>query len=214
MKEIKIYDISQGIKPGMTFWPGEGAVSTRKTSSIAAGNVCNITRFEMSVHTGTHVDAPLHFIDGGAGMDQLDLNILVGEAQLIALDDSIEVIDAALVARCGIVPGVTRLIFKTRNSKLWYSNPGEFVKGYTGLDDGAAEYLVEHGVKLIGLDYLSVAKFEDTTTPHHRLLGAGVILLEGLDLSGVDAGMYSLYCLPLNIIQSDGAPARAILIKE
>jgi arylformamidase len=166
------------------------------------------------VHIGTHVDAPYHFIADGKTIESLALDALVGPAQVVELPADVRLIGASDLERAGIETGMERVLLKTRNSQFW-GQPGlPFQKDFTAIAPGGAAYLVERGVKLVGIDYFSVAPFGDSVPTHRALLGAEVIALEGIDLSQVPAGRYQLYCLPLKLGGSDGAPARAILIDE
>lgn len=199
---MEIIDISVPIRTGMITYPGDPDVRLERVTSIGAGAQANISKLDFGVHTGTHVDAPLHFIEGAAAADELPLDVLNGPCEVI----TVEQLDAA--AAESIPEGVERVLFRTPNSELWAQDtfPDEFER----LNGAAAEALVARGVKLVGVDYLSVGD-EDA---HHVLLGAGVVPIEGLDLRGVAAGPYELHCLPLKLAGSDGAPARAILIRR
>jgi arylformamidase len=210
---MRIIDISQKIRPGMVVWPGDPQVEVTQVEKISAGDEVNLTRFSMSAHTGTHVDAPFHFIDGGKKVDDLKLEDLCGPVQVIHVPSNVEEIDAALVQNAGIEPLTERVLFRTRNSALWANQGGEFTKEYVGITGEAAELLAGMGLKLVGIDYLSVAAGEHIRRTHETLLGAGIILLEGVDLTQVSAGRYMLYCLPLNLAGADGAPARSVLVE-
>jgi arylformamidase len=165
----------------------------------------------MGAHTGTHVDAPCHFILGGTGVDTLDLNVLVGPALVVeALGAA--VVTAETLAGLPIPAGSERVLLRTRNSDLWARGAREFAEDFIGVSEDGARWLIEHGVRLVGVDYLSVAPFGQSAPTHQALLHAGVVVVEGLDLSGIAPGVYHLVCLPLKIVDGDGAPARAILI--
>ena len=189
---MEIIDISVPIRTGMITYPGDPDVRLERVTSIGAGAQANISKLDFGVHTGTHVDAPLHFIEGAAAADELPLDVLNGPCEVI----TVEQLDAA--AAESIPEGVERVLFRTPNSELWAQDtfPDEFER----LNGAAAEALVARGVKLVGVDYLSVGD-EDA---HHVLLGAGVVPIEGLDLRGVAAGPYELHCLPLKLAGSDG----------
>lgn len=210
---MKLFDISLKIQPGMVVWPGDPQVMIEQTEKISSGDEVNLTRFSMSAHTGTHIDAPFHFIDEGKKVDELNLEDLCGPVQVIHVPSNVAEIDADFIKSAGIEPLTERVIFKTSNSELWRSHPGEFVKEYVGITTDAAALLVEMNLKLVGIDTLSVAAGEHIRATHETLLGAGVTLLEGLDLSFVSAGRYTLYCLPLNLAGADGSPARTILVE-
>jgi arylformamidase len=200
---MEIFDISVPVEPGMITYPGDPQVHMERVVSIEHGDVANLTRLDFGVHTGTHVDAPVHFIDGGAGVDALSLELFLGPCEVVdatAVDDEVGP---------ELVPShVERVLFKTRNSELW--NRDSFDEGFVRIGLAAAERLVDNGVRLVGVDYLSVGAPET----HETLLGAGIAAIEGLDLRGIEPGRYSLACLPLRIVDSDGAPARAVLIRD
>jgi arylformamidase len=201
---MAIIDISVPVRPGMIFWDGEAAPVVERVSSIAAGDGYNLSRLVLGAHTGTHVDAPRHFIEGGASVEQLPLAALIGPALVVDARSVAEEIDAEMVER-EVVAGTERVIFATRNSELW--DRDGFTNDFVGASPSASALLVERGARLVGIDYLSVGSPET----HRKLLSDGVVLLEGLDLRGVEAGAYRLVCLPLDIVSSDGAPARAVL---
>ena len=202
---MAIIDISVPVRPGMIVWDDEAAPVVERVSSIAGGDGYNLSRFVLGAHTGTHVDAPLHFIEGGASVEHLPLEALIGPALIVDARSVAEEIDAETVER-EVVTGTERVIFATRNSQLW--DRDGFTNDFVGVSPAAAALLVERGVRLVGIDYLSVGAPET----HRKLLSDGVVMLEGLDLRGVEAGDYRLVCLPLDIVGSDGAPARAVLI--
>jgi arylformamidase len=210
---MKIYDISIPISPTMPTYPGDPAVTIEPMLQIAQGDAANVSRLTLGNHTGTHVDPPVHFIPGGKTVDQLDLKVLVGAARVVDLTRVEHEITANDLARARIPRGTTRLLFKTRNSLLW--DRTEFVKNFVGIAWDAAEWLVEHRIKLIGIDYLSVETFGAREPRTHRtLLGANIIVVEGLNLAGIKPGKYTFIGLPLKIKAGDGAPARAILIRD
>lgn len=209
---MKIWDISLPVFETMPVWPGDPGVQLTLRSSLDRGDNATVTQVSMSAHAGTHVDAPRHFIQGGAGVDALDLNVLIGPALVVQATD-VDLIGAALLDSLSIPAGIRRVLFHTRNSELWAYGERTFWRDYAALAEDGAKWLVDRGVRLVGIDYLSVAPFSDTRTTHRLLLGAGVILLEGLNLTGIAPGEYQLCCLPLKIRGCDGAPARAILMK-
>jgi arylformamidase len=160
---------------------------------------------------GTHVDAPLHFVDGAESVDQFNLSTLIGRVHVVDLRGE-TAITAAKLEAIGITRRARRVIFKTDNSQLWHDEQSEFFEDYVALQPDAAEWLVERGIQLVGIDYLSIAPFHDGVPTHRILLKAGIVILEGLNLWSIPSGRYTLYCLPLNLKGSDGAPARVILI--
>jgi arylformamidase len=171
-----------------------------------------MTKMTMSVHTGTHVDAPHHFLNNHKTVEDLPLDILTGPCYVIQLPDDVDEIDAEALERMPISEGTKRLLFGTSNSRFWMKGENNFQKDFVSISEDGAEWLVDHGVELVGVDYLSVAPFGEGTPTHTVLLEAGVVVVEGLNLSKVPRGFYDLYCLPLKIAGSDGAPARAILV--
>lgn len=206
---MKIYDISLTLSPDLPVWPGDPAIALSKAKDMAEGEMCNVTRMDISVHTGTHVDAPHHFIPDGGTVENLDLNILNGPASVIAVDDAVDEITAEHLAD---MPDCDRLLIKSRNSARWDAKDKTFDTAFVGLHVSASDLLVERGVKLVGVDYLSVAPYDAPEPTHRTLLGAEVIIVEGLNLTEITPGTWQFHCLPLKIAGSDGAPARAILV--
>jgi arylformamidase len=208
---MRIYDITVGVSPGIPVWPGDPPVTIERMHAIAQGAHSNVSRLECSVHTGTHVDAPSHFLDGAASVETLSLKLLTGRAYVVSLPKA-KVLDAATLEAAGIPPRTRRVLFKTRNSDFWARGEPAFQTVYVALDPSGANWLIRKGVQLVGIDYLSVAPFGHGTEVHRALLEAGVVIVEGLDLHQLSQGRYTLYCLPMKLVGSDGAPARAILI--
>jgi arylformamidase len=209
---VTIVDISVPIRPGMVVWADDPPVVLERIESMTDGAHANVSRLDFGVHTGTHVDAPVHFIDGAPGADALDLEALIGPAVVVDATAVERHLDAQVLSGLRIPDGATRLVFKTRNSELWGSE--RFETGFLGVTEDGARWLVERGVRLVGIDYLSIAPFGQSVPTHRLLLGAGVAILEGTDLRGVEPGEYELICLPLRIVASDGAPARAVLVRR
>ena len=208
MSARKVYDVSLTIEPGMLVWPGDAPVTMDSVKSIAQGSSSNVSLLHIGTHTATHVDAPRHFIPGASGIDRIDADVLLGRARLFQLPEARH-IDRKLLGRLDM-DGVTRVLFGTGNSTLL--RQGQFSSDYAFVTEDAARYMVDTGVKLVGVDYLSVEEFQKEAHPtHHILLGAGIVVVEGLDLAGVPAGDYELLCLPLKIKDADGAPARVLL---
>jgi len=208
---MRTYDISLTISPNLPTWPGDPSVVLERVEKIEDGSNANVSRIDMGVHTGTHVDAPYHFIQNGKTVECMNLNLLTGRAYVLHLPD-VDTITASVLERSQIPPRTRRVLFKTRNSTYWKNQENQFQTDFVGLSADGADYLIRRGVKLVGVDYLSVAPFHQSRPTHEILLSAGIVILEGLDLSGVTQGRYTLYCLPLKLAGSDGAPARAILI--
>lgn len=210
---MKIFDISIPITLDMPVWPGDPGVHISRSSSIDEGGNANVSHISLGVHTGTHVDAPLHFLREGASLEKISLEKFVGDVQVFDVPDVNLITKESLINR-NFTFNSSRILFKTNNSKIWSRGEKEFKEDFVALSPDAARYLVGLGVKLVGIDYLSIAPFADSTPTHRIFLEAGVVLLEGIDLSGVSAGEYLLFCLPLNLHGVDGAPARAILVEK
>jgi len=208
---MRIYDISVGVSPEIPVWPGDPPVVLERVMSMENGDEANISRIQSGVHVGTHIDAPIHFVEGGATVDAIPLKSLLGRAYVVDLRKA-DVLDAAALESARIPPRTRRLLFKTRNSELWTSGESSFQRDFVAVDASGAEWLVRKGVKLVGVDYLSVAPFNDGGPTHRILLEAGVVVVEGLNLARVSKGRYTLYCLPVKLMGSDGAPARAVLV--
>jgi len=206
---MKIYDISVTLSNSLPTWPGDPEIKIEKALDLAKGDPATVSRISMGSHTGTHLDAPGHFLRGGKTIDQIPPEVFLGKARVYELSVSRR-IDAEDLKRLSW-EGVERVLFKTRNSvECW--NDEIFHEDFVHLCEDAAQYLVERGLKLVGIDYLSVEAFGSTSFPvHHTLLRNEVLPLEGLNLSQVEPGEYELICLPIKIKEGDGAPVRAIL---
>jgi arylformamidase len=207
---MKIYDISLPISSELITWPGDPRPQLDKVLSISEGDACNVTKLEMGVHTGTHIDSPNHFIEGGITTDSMQLEVLMGKCLVIEITSksNIQVSDLCNYE----ITKYERLLLKTSNSAHWENNLRRFDKRFIALSLEAAEYLVKSGIKLIGIDYLSIESYGVSEHKvHHQLLGNQIAILEGLNLSKVDSGEYELICLPLKLVDCDGAPVRAIL---
>jgi len=205
-----IYDISLPISQQLPVWPGDPPMQVTQVQHLDRGDPMTLTRLQMGAHTGTHVDAPAHFVAGGRTVEALDLEILVRPALVIGVPDA-GALSAKVLDRLDIPAGTRRILFRTTNSDLWARGETQFCRDFVGITSDVAQWLVDHGVQLVGIDYLSVSPYDDPIPPHQILLGAGVIALEGLNLAAVAPGTYNLVCLPLCIRGAEGAPARAIL---
>jgi arylformamidase len=209
-----IYDISVPLRHEGLVYPGNPAISITAQQAISAGAGANVSRLDFGSHTGTHVDAPKHFFDDGAGVDTLPLDVLMGPARLLAFGEAVTSIGIAELEPHEL-DGVQRLLLRTRNSGWLADGTSEFHRDYTYLAPDGAEYLVALGVKLVGVDYLSVEQFHSGHHRTHRtLLERGIVIVEGLMLGEVPAGEYEFRCLPLRITGLDGAPARAVLVSS
>ncbi len=212
MNFSQLFDVSVNLRPGLAVWPGDAAVEFQKTGEIAQGGTANVTRLLMSAHTGTHMDAPRHFIEGATGIDEMPLEALVGTVHVLDLTAARTHITAADLQKAGCPEKPERVLFKTRNSNLWADTPDNFQHQYIALALDGAQWLVERGVKLVGIDYLSIEEYEPASPEvHYTLLGNRVVVVEGLDLSGIEPGEYTIFALPLKMQGADGAPARVLL---
>lgn len=210
---MQIYDVTLTISSQLPVWPGDPEIKLTRTSKMEDGADANVTYINMGAHTGTHVDAPYHFLGNGQQtVDQLSLSNLTGRAYLLRIDDEVDLITADVLEQANIPSRTRRIIFKTRNSNYWASSNSVFQKDFVALSADGAQFLLDKGIRLVGIDYLSIAPYNNSLATHQILLGGGVIILEGLDLSQISPGRYTLYCLPLKLSGADGAPARVILI--
>ena len=207
---MKLYDISLTLSSELPTWPGDPKIQIEQISSIEQGAQANVSHLAMGVHAGTHVDAPDHFLGNGKGVDQLPLDLLIGPATVVELPAG-ESITIDMLQEASIPSHTRRLLFKTRNSAYWAQGETEFQRDFMALDVEAADYLVRCGVDVVGVDYLSVAPFDQPVHTHTILLQAEILVIEGLDLSDINPGEYTLYCFPLKIADVDGAPARVVL---
>jgi arylformamidase len=210
---MRIHDVSMDIQPGMLYWHEGRKPEITQVQSVAAGDAANVSRWLLGSHTGTHVDAPLHFVEGGISIERLDLDSLVGEARVVDCSASDKPICARTVEEARL-DGATRVLFKTTNSTTRLQQR-DWDFSYVAVTGDGAQALVDHGVKLMGLDYLTVDVAEATRhwPAHHVLCGNGVAILEGIDLSRIEDGTYFMVCLPIKLRGSEAAPARTILIE-
>ena len=205
-----IYDISLPISNGGLIYPGNPEINVSLQQALERGDGANVSMLSFGSHTGTHVDAPKHFFDDGLGVDALPLDVLMGPATLIAMADSVKAVGEAELRLHELV-GHRRVLIKTRNSA--FVRESKFHRDYTYLAPDGAAYLANLGVRLVGVDYLSIEQFHSGHHQTHRtLLERGVIIVEGLDLSAPPSGPYELRVLPLRLVDLDGAPARAVLV--
>jgi arylformamidase len=202
-------DISVPVFSGMVHWPDNPPVQIERVLDMGRGDVATVSKLSMGVHTGTHMDAPVHFLPGGQGIDAAPLDALIGLARVIEISDPVS-ITAEELSACHIQPG-ERILFKTRNSaRCWQAD--DFVTDFVYISQAAARYLAAQRAQVVGVDYLSVGGyFQDGPETHQVLLAAGIWIIEGLNLAAVQPGTYEMICLPLKIVGSDGAPARVVL---
>ena len=206
----KIHDISMTIKNGMLVYPGDPGVSLKRVKEIGHGSSANLSEYCMGSHTGTHIDPPFHFLPEGAKVDAMPLAPFIGPA--LVIEAPYDEINREFLKKAAL-ENVERLLFKTKNSG--FSQDPAFHEDFAHLTGDAAAFLVELGVRLVGIDYMSVEKYHSKDhAVHMAFLKAGVVILEGLDLSGVGPGWYELLCLPLKVEGGDGAPARAVLVER
>jgi arylformamidase len=203
-------DISVKLRHDMPVWPDSAGFRTVRTMSLDKGDPANVTRLDCDVHAGTHVDAPRHYVHDGGTVDELALDLLIGPAMVVDLPET-ALITSSLLRRLTIPPETRRLLLRTRNSTMWAKN--NFDRDYTALAADAAQWIVDRNIGLVGIDYLSVEPYGNQPDVHTILLGAGVVVIEGLDLSCAPAGHYELICLPMKIADAEGAPVRAVLRK-
>lgn len=211
---MKIYDVTVPLSEETPVYEGDPNVQIEAANQIAKGDAANVSRLCFGAHTATHVDAPNHFIEGARRVDELEMGKLLGTCRVVEIDKDAMAIEAAHVENIESLETVERVLFKTRNSEFWNDLSQGFRKDFTYIAPEAAKVLVDSGVKLVGIDYLSVEKFgAETFDTHVTLLEKEVVIIEGLDLREVPAGDYELICLPLKIIggTGDGAPARTVL---
>lgn len=208
---MKIYDVTVPISERTPVYEGDPKVELRTAHSIRRGDAANVTDLHFGAHTATHVDAPAHFIEGAGKVADISFDNLLGAVRVLEIPADVMAIEAAHLENLN---GAERVLFKTRNSDFWSEPEKGFRKDFTYITPEAAQKLVEKGIKLVGIDYLSVEKFDSTDfATHIALLENGVVIIEGLDLREIAAGEYELICLPLKIESEtgDGAPARVVL---
>ena len=205
-------DISLTISPDLPHWPGSPAIEWSRRRDMDRGDPVNDSTLVCGVHTGTHVDAPLHFLADGVDVTHLSLDALIGPAVVAELSD-LEVIAARDLEALNLPADTRRLLLRTRNSAIWQWGDREFHTDFVALTVEAAQWVVARGIRLIGVDYLSVQIFQGDPQTHIALLQAGVVIVEGLNLTEVAPGPYELICLPLKLAGAEGAPARAVLRK-
>src|SRR3954451_1287600 len=205
----RLVDVSVLLSPDLATYPGGPPFELSPIKRVAEGGSSNVSRLALGTHTGTHVDAPRHFFDDKPGVDRLPLELLIGRTRVIDLPHRGGITEPHLAA-AGLREDL-RVLLRTPNSALWNSSEG-FHTDYTYISEDGAKFLVDQGVKVVGVDYLSVEQFKKAGAPaHHVLLGNGVIIIEGLNLSDAEPGPYEMYCLPLKLANGDGAPARVVL---
>jgi arylformamidase len=210
---MRFYDVTVPLSKELPTYPGDPGVQIGDWRALSKGDSANVSVVNFGAHTGTHVDAPAHFIDGAAKIESLPLDALIGEAVVVEVPKDYLVVDEQFVAE-HVARGTERVLFKTRNSAFWNESPPQFHSDFTHLNTEAATWLANHGAKLVGIDYLSIERFKSPGHPTHlALLEKGIVIVEGLNLTDVSPGRYEVICLPLRLRSDlgDGAPARVVL---
>lgn len=210
---VVVYDVSMEIRWPMPTWPGDPRPRVRAVCRMARGAASDVSAISLCAHTGTHVDAPAHFVPGGATIADVPSDLLVGPAFVCEVDGDGH-IAAERLERAGVPPGAERVLLRTANSRAGLLSRLAFEPGFAALEPDGAAWLVARGVRLLGVDYLSVDPAASDGFPaHRRLLGAGMVVVEGCDLSRVTAGEYLLVCAPLRLTGCEAAPARVLLLR-
>jgi arylformamidase len=208
----RVIDISVALERQLPTWPGGRGHRTYRTMALESGDAANVTQLEMDVHAGTHVENSLHFLADGDGVARVALERLIGPALVVQLEGA--AVTAEALEGAGIPPGTLRVLLRSTNSALWRGEDPTFDPQYVALTPEGAEWLVDHKVDVVGIDYLSVQRFDDSPETHRILMRAGIVIIEGLDLTDAAAGIYDLVCLPLRLSRAEAAPARAVLIER
>lgn len=211
MSTKRWYDISVDVSPNMVVWPNSQIVNFEKSWDMDNGDIATDTTIKMSVHTGTHIDAPSHFIASGKTVEKIPLETLLGEAYVVEFKGNSSCITAKDLDELCLPENIKRLLFKTANSHLWSDGIESFYHDFVALTSDAAEWIAEREIKLVGIDYLSIQKYDDSPETHQILLGQEVVILEGLNLSEIDEGFYEFFCLPLKLRGIEASPCRVLL---
>ena len=210
---MRILDISLPLSESLVVWPKDPPIRITQPRHFDQGDHAVVSRLDLGAHSGTHVDAPAHFVRGGALLDSIPLDRFVGPARVVHVPDDVDLITPEVLAKVGVPQETERVLFRTRNSGLWAEGHTAFDEHFCAISNAGAHWLIERGARLVGIDYLSVGPYGDTGPTHRTFLQSGVVLLEGLNLAEVEPGVYQLVCLPLRVAGIEGAPARAILIQ-
>lgn len=210
----RVFDVTLPVSPELPVWPGDPSVSVAPVARIATGDAANVSALALSGHTGTHVDAPWHFVEDGAKLDEIPPERWVGPCLVVRMPEEVRRIGPEHLETAEIPAGTERLLLRTANSARWRPGKLEFDADYPALSPAGARWVVEHGIRLVGIDALSIGVFGDDGDEAHRtLLGRGVLVIEGLNLATIEPGAYGLLCLPLRLVVGDGAPARVLLVQ-
>jgi arylformamidase len=205
------FDITHSLKNETTIWPGDEPIDISRIHECGVNAESTVRKLVMTSHTGTHIDAPAHFVVNGDTVDQIPLNVLIGECTVI--ETQADVIDSSVLDSLDIPKNTKRLLIKTQNS-MHFTGTQPFDKNYVGLNANGAEWVVENGIQLVGIDYLSIACFSEIQATHNILLNHRIAVLESLYLKEVPQGVYTLIALPLKLEDGDGAPSRVVLYTE
>lgn len=211
---MNIIDISIPLSEKTPVWEGDKGISVPRVAKIEEGSDFNVSRIELGVHAGTHIDAPFHVLENGITVDKIPLDALIGSVQVVEIAYGISVIDKSCLMKLNFQDGIDRILFKTSNSIYWETDPFSFNKEYVAINSEGAKYLADMDLSLVGVDYFSVSSYDDLKEPHLILLDRGIVILENIDLGQVVPGIYKIICLPMKIIGTDGAPVRAVLIAD
>jgi arylformamidase len=208
-----VFDVTAPLSPGVAVWPGDPSVQFTPVARVSEGAPCNVSRLSCSTHAGTHVDAPWHFVDDGCRVDDIPVERWIGPCWVMDASRSDEHITVVDLESAKIPEGVDRLIIRTMRDHGKQGTPFDPV--FVALNRGAARWLLSRGFTLVGIDSPSIEPFDDARHEiHHELLSAGVLIIEGLELSEIEPGPYLLICLPLRLADADGSPARVLLVRD
>jgi len=207
----ELIDVSVALDDELPIWPDSPGFQLEALQRMSDGAEVNVSKLICDVHTGTHIDAPRHFVEEGKTVEEIPLSVLVGPVVVVRVPDEVDTITAHVLDELGIPSTTSRLLLRTRNSDLWSTHPGTFRHDYTALAPSASRWIVDHDIRCVGVDYLSVQHYDDGPETHQTLLQGDVVIVEGLNLSGVEAGRYELLCMPAKLAESEGAPARVAL---
>lgn len=203
-----LIDISVPLDEDLPIWPGSPGFELDSLKRIEDGAEANVSRLTCDVHTGTHIDAPRHFVNDGISVDEIPLDVLVGPSIVVQVLGEVEAVTAEVLKHLNIPNDTDRLLLRTQNSTLWSSRPASFQRDYVALTPDAAQWVVDFGIQCLGVDYLSVQRYDDGPETHQILLQNNVVIIEGLNLKNAEPGKYELICMPIKLKGGDGAPAR------
>jgi arylformamidase len=211
---MNIIDITIPLSEKMPVWEGDKKVNIDLVEKIGDNGDFNVSRIELGVHSGTHIDSPYHVLKDGNTVDKIPLNVLIGKVQVVQVPYGNYEINAKCLEKIGIDFSIERILFRTSNSDYWKNDPYSFNKKYVALNTEGAQFLADRKVRLIGIDYFSISTFNDLVQPHVILLEKNIVLLENIDLGNVSPGIYQLVCLPIKLVGTEAAPVRAVLISD